>query len=257
MMLHVSMLLKPIQLLNLFVLPVSDLADTGYVHAVIDSKTFQVYHTGKFRSYAARRNVRGAYRGRQRVFTPGYIKPSATLKQNTGARAVHVTCAIGNGKVLMWHVTPGRWNGEAAAHMYSKPLQRCLAKEYPDVRGPWRVLEDNDPAGYKSAKGVAAKKEAGITSLDLPKRSPDMNPLDFSFWAAVNKKMRAMERKWPQTKRETRKAYLARLRRAAFSLSGDYIRNIVEALAGRVKQLKDAKGNYFPEWQPLRDDSGL
>ena len=131
--------------------------------------------------------------------------------------------------------------------MYSKPLQRCLAKEYPDVRGPWRVLEDNDPAGYKSAKGVAAKKEAGITSLDLPKRSPDMNPLDFSFWAAVNKKMRDMERKWPQTKRETRKAYLARLRRAAFSLSGDYITKIVEALAGRVKQLKDARGNYFPE----------
>eukprot|EP00435_Cladocopium_sp_Y103_P051656 s1435_g16.t1 len=219
----------------------------GYVHAVIDSKTFQVYHTGKFRAYAARRTVRGAYRVRNRVFTPEYIKPSATLKQNTGAKAVHVTCAIGNGKVLMWHVTPDRWNGEAAAHMYAKPLRRCLEKEYPGVRGPWRVLEDNDPTGYKSAKGLAAKKEAGIISLDLPKRSPDLNPLDFSFWSAVNKKMRATERNWPKTKRETRKAYLARLRRAAFSLSGDYITNIVGALAGRVQQLQAAKGNYFPE----------
>lgn len=214
---------------------------------MIDSKTFQVYHTGKFRAYAARRSVRGAYRSRSRVFTPGYIKPSATLKQNTGAKAVHVTCAIGNGKVLMWHVTANRWNGQAAADMYARPLRKCLEREYPHVLGPWRVLEDNDPTGYKSSKGLEAKKEAGIISLDLPKRSPDLNPLDFSFWSEVNKKMRATERNWPKSKRETRKAYLSRLRRAAFSLSGDYITNIMGALEGRVQQLKAAKGNYFPE----------
>ena len=172
---------------------------------MIDSKTFQVYRTGKFRAYAARRSVRGAYRSRSRVFTPGYIKPSATLKQNTGAKAVHVTCAIGNGKVLMWHVTANRWNGQAAADMYARPLRKCLEREYPHVLGPWRVLEDNDPTGYKSSKGLEAKKEAGIISLDLPKRSPDLNPLDFSFWSEVNKKMRATERNWPKSKRETQK----------------------------------------------------
>ena len=50
-------------------------------------------------------------------------------------------------------------------------------------------MEDNDPAGYKSSKGMAAKAAAGIETLDLPKRSPDLNPLDFSFWAAANQKM--------------------------------------------------------------------
>ena len=52
---------------------------------------------------------------------------------------------------------PGPWNGEAA-HMYSNPLRRCLAKEYPDVRGPWRVLEDNDPAGCNRPKVLQPKR---------------------------------------------------------------------------------------------------
>ncbi|CAJ1422967.1 unnamed protein product [Effrenium voratum] len=198
-----------------------------YVHAIIDNKTFQVYHTGKARDYAARRQVRGAYRSRRRVFTTGYTKP--------------------DGKVLMWHVTKGKWNGEAAEHMYSEPLRKALEKEYPHVCGSWRVMEDNDPSGYKCGRAMAAKSAAGIVTLDLPKRSPDLNPLDFSLWAAVNKKMREKESKWPTSKRETRAAYLARLRRTALGLSNDYINSIVGAMAGRVQQVLAAGGSHFPE----------
>ena len=92
-----------------------------------------------------------------------------------------VTCAIGNGKVLLWHVTKGKWNAEAAERMYSGPLRRALEREYPHVRGPWRILEDNDPAGYKSGRGIAAKASVGISTLDLPKRSPDLNPSRFQL----------------------------------------------------------------------------
>eukprot|EP00438_Fugacium_kawagutii_P004355 Skav207892 [mRNA] locus=scaffold664:848082:848486:+ [translate_table: standard] len=131
--------------------------------------------------------------------------------------------------------------------MYSGPLKRCLAKEYPHVRGPWRVMEDNDPSGYKSSKGMAGKREAGIITLDLPKRSPDLNPLDFSLWAAINKKMRQQERGWPANKRETRKAYMARLRRAACGMPRDYVDKIIGAMAGRVQQVLDFGGGFFPE----------
>ena len=218
-----------------------------YVHAIIDNKTFQVYHTGQARAYAARRKLRGAYRPRARIFKSGYTKPASKLIQNTGAKSATVTCAIGNGKVLLWHVTVGKWNGAAAERMYSGPLRRALEKEYPNVRGSWRVMEDNDPTGYKSSKGMAAKAATGIATLDLPKRSPDLNPLDFSLWAAVNKKMRQTEAKWPKVQRETRQAYLARLRRTAVSLSADYIRKIVGAMSGRVQQVLDARGHFFPE----------
>ena len=40
-----------------------------------------------------------------------------------------------------------------------------------DAGASWKVLEDNDPTGYKSSKGMAAKAAAGIETLDLPKRS--------------------------------------------------------------------------------------
>ena len=49
-------------------------------------------------------------------------------------------------------------------------------------------MEDNDPAGYKSSKAMAAQSKAGTATLDLVKRCPDLSPLIFSAWAAVNKK---------------------------------------------------------------------
>ena len=220
-----------------------------YVHAIIDNKVFQVYTQGKHRDMAARRGVRGAYRRRRRVFSIGYVKPKdpKALKQNTGAQSVMVTCALGAKKVLMWHVVQGRWNATAAANMYSGPLRRALEKAHPQVRGPWRVLEDNDPTGYKSGAGMKAKAEVGIQTLDLPKRSPDMNPLDFSFWAELNKRMRAQERSWPDAKRETREQFLGRLRRTAMKMPSEYISKIVGALKGRCQQVLDAKGGHFPE----------
>ena len=121
-----------------------------------------MYTNGKFRSVAARRSVRGVYRTRRRVSTVGHVKPPdmKALKQNTGAKAAMITCAIGAGKVLMWHEVKGRWNGAAAEKMYTGPLRRALEKAHPSVRGRWRVMEDNDPAGYKSGRGEAAKNDA-------------------------------------------------------------------------------------------------
>ena len=33
--------------------------------------------------------------------------------------------------------------------------------------------------------------------LKFPKRSPDLNPLDYGFWPMVNKCLRAQESKFP------------------------------------------------------------
>ena len=52
--------------------------------------------------------------------------------------------------------------------------------------------------------------------------------------------MRKTEAKWLKTKRETRKVYLARLKRTACSLSGDYIANIVKQLLLNVRMALSA-----------------
>ena len=218
----------------------------NYVHAIIDNKVFQVYTSGKFRDVAARRKVRGTYRTRRRVFTVGHVKPPDS-RQSTGAKSIMVTCAVGAGKMLMWHEVQGRWNGAAAANMYRGPLRRALEKAHPGVRGLWRVMEDNDPAGYKSGRGKAAKADVGIQAFSLPKRSPDLNPLDFSFWAAVNTKMREQEKYWPKSRRETRTQFLARLRRTATKMPSQYITRIIGALERRCQQVLKARGGHFAE----------
>lgn len=219
-----------------------------FPHAIIDNKVFQVYVDGKGRDMAARRRVRGAYRPRgAKVSQAGYTKPAKSLKTNTGARSAMITCAIGCGKVLMWHEVKGQWNGDAARSMYTGPLARALAKAYPAARGSWRIIEDNDPSGYKSRKGEAGKAEAGIVAVPLPPRSPDLNPLDYSVWAEINRRMRKQEAKWPARKRESRDAFLRRLRRTAMRLPAEYINKTMENLHQRVAQLKAAKGGHFSE----------
>ena len=54
--------------------------------------------------------------------------------------------------------------------MYTGPIQRALKKKHPRARS-WRVLEDNDPTGFKSTAGEAAKKAAGIQVFSIPTRS--------------------------------------------------------------------------------------
>ena len=67
-------------------------------------------------------------------------------------------------------------------------MRKALAKHRGEKR-TYKVLEDNDPAGYKSGKGMRAKKEVGIKTLEWPRYSPDLNPLDFFLWNDIGRRM--------------------------------------------------------------------
>lgn len=218
-----------------------------WLHAAMDNKVFQVYTTGKTRDHAARRKLRGVYRTRARIYTKGNTKPSPTLKKNTGAKSVTVTCAVGGGRVLLWRVVPlNKWNAEAAVRMYRDALHPALQRAYPGTQR-FRLLEDNDPAGYKCRASVHAKNELKINPVSLPPRSPDLNPLDYTVWAEINKRMRKQESTWPATKSETRTMFMKRLRKTALSLPTSYIEKAIGNMASRIQQLKAARGGHFPE----------
>ena len=125
----------------------------NYVHVHIDVKQFRVYLNGKARDHAAQEGSRGAYRERGQGLETPYLKPPGKLKYNTGARGVKVLAGVGDGRVLLWEYIDGRnWNGEVAAEMYTGKLLSALKRAYPAKRA-WRVLEDNDPTGFKAKKG--------------------------------------------------------------------------------------------------------
>ena len=158
-----------------------------------------------------------------------------------------VTAAVIKGKIRMWHYTEGKWTGAAAARMYSGPLLTALRRAYPNHKGKFTVIEDNDPTGYKSGAAMTAKRAVGIKTDDLPKRSPDLNVLDYSLWKAANKRMRAAEKKFPHNKKETVKTFKERLKRTARSISRSEVERAVMDMHKRVRLLVDADGGLFKE----------
>ena len=125
-------------------------------------------------------------------------------------------------------------------------MARALSKTWP-TRRRWTVLEDNDPTGFKSNKGIAAKSKARIDVFRIPKRSPELNVLDYAVWKAVNRRMRAEEKSWPKSKRETREDYASRLRRTALRLPRSFIESSIGDMQRRCQRLFEAKGNHFEE----------
>ena len=82
--------------------------------------------------------------------------------------------------------------------------------------------------------------------LDLDSLA-DLNPLDYSIWAEINRRMRRQELAWKPSRRETRGQYLQRLRRTAMNLPRRYVRRVVGHMATRVGLLRAARGGHFPE----------
>ena len=154
-----------------------------------------------------------------------------------------------------------------AARMYKGPMAAALRAAKPRLR-TYTVLEDNDPTGFKSTQGEAAKRKVHIKPFCIPKRScvasagggrpippemqrarsPDLNVLDYAIWKNVNRKMREQERRMAKSKRETRAEYTKRLLQAArLALSPDFLKRSIVAMKRRCRLLFDAKGGYFQE----------
>ena len=81
----------------------------------------------------------------------------------------------------------------------------------------------------------------------IPKRSPDLNVLDYAVWAKVETLLRAQERKMPKSRYESRAQFEARLDRTACSLPPEFIRKSILNLKERCQRLYKAKGGLFEE----------
>ena len=216
-------------------------------HAIIDNKNFQIYTTARGREYAARRGVRGVYRRRGDTPKKGTVKSKNELK--FAAPCVQVTAAVIKGRIRMFSYVNGTWTGEEAAKMYKGALAKALRATFPEVaRNPRKkfiVIEDNDPTGYKSRKGEAAKKASNIVTDDLPKRSPDLNVLDYRLWSEINRRMRRQEASFSSSRKETKDQYLSRLRNTAMALPQTYVTKSVMEMHRRVRAVRESEGGYM------------
>lgn len=218
-------------------------------HAIIDNKHFQCVGNAAGRNELARRTIRGGYRARNAKVQTYMVKRKKALKYP--APGVQVTAAVVNGRVRMFDFVDGTWSANKAAYMYKGPLLKTLRRAFPGHaarrNAKWTVLEDNDPAGYKSSGGKAAKKEANIVSMDLPPRSPDLNVLDYSLWSAIGSAMRKHERKFRKNKKESKVQYMTRLKKTALGLPTSVVSKAVMDIHRRIRLIEKAGGGLIVE----------
>ena len=72
------------------------------------------------------------------------------------------------------------WNGEAAACMCRGIIMKALKKSR-SVKPSYLLDEDNHPSGYKSSMALVERGRLHIRTIDWPRYSPGLMPLDFSF----------------------------------------------------------------------------
>ena len=210
---------------------------TQKVDLIHDVKNFDIPTTEKARRYLAQQRVRFHLRTPSEGTLPQCTKPGRKKnRMNTGAKA-HVCAGISNGRIVLWHYLPKKWNGEEAAKLYRGPIKTTLVK-HRGLKRKYRVFEDNDPTGYKSNKALVAKEELGIEAVPMPTYSPDLNPLDFSIWDRIEA---LMVKKAPK-RVETVEEYKRRLRRTALGLPQSYVSKCVLSMPKRMRLVSEAKG---------------
>lgn len=208
----------------------------------VDNKQFHLYCTKQSKEYCVRRSRRGVWR--QKTERLGYrlSKPRKTMKCSSGQLPVQVTAGVHFSGAVFFSITSGRWNARSAKAMYRK-LNKFMEKK----GVPKYVCEDNDPAGYSSKLAIRTKQELNMTVLKLPKRSPELQPLDYSVWAHVEKVMAKNNENllkrgvW----KESRDEYLGRLRKAFLRLPKRYLENTIDDVKCRVSLMQRLRGDIF------------
>ena len=105
-----------------------------------------------------------------------------------------------------------------------KALGAALRK-FHGRRASYRVVEDGDPKGFQSNKGIQAKKEQKIRSWKLSPRSPVLMPLDYSLWNEIER--RVLAKKGPAN--ESMQAYKKRLNLTAKKLPRGQVKHTASA----------------------------
>ena len=143
---------------------------------------------------------------------------------------------ISNCRIVLWEYNRA-WNGQVAADLYKGAIMKVLAK-HRGVKASYLVAEDNDPTGYKSGKAMAEKRRLGIQTIEWPRFSPDLMPLDFSLWQNIERRAHMSAPKG----KESVNAFKERLRRATLATPAATVRAVVAAMRSRAAMVVAAKG---------------
>ena len=209
---------------------------TDHIDLIIDNKTFSLPTTPAAREHQQKQQVHGQIRTPSEGIKKGFTKPNPKRHRKFLGGTAHVCAGIAKGRFVLWEYYT-KWSGSTAASMYHGPILSVLKKVH-GVKRSYLLAEDNDPTGYKSGLGKAAKIAVGIRAIQWPRYSPDLMPLDFTLWASIEA---AMAKCAPEG-RESANAYKTRLRRVALNLPRAVVIKAVTAMKKRARKIYEADG---------------
>ena len=206
------------------------------IDMIIDNKCFKIPTTPAARALRLKQKMTNQLRTRAEGLQTNFTKPKAALHRRSLGGAVTLCAGISNCRIVLWEYVHA-WNGQVAADMYKGPIMKSLTK-HRTVKPSYLLAEDNDPTGYKSGKAMAEKRRLGIRTIQWPRYSPDLMPLDFSLWTSIEERVAETAPKG----NESVAAFKKRLRRVALATPETTVRAAVSAMRTRAAQIWEAKG---------------
>ena len=209
------------------------------IDMIMDNKMFPTPTTQEGRLHVQLQRKTGNLRTPGEGLQAEMTKPNAKRHRKYVGGYAHVCAGVSGGKIIMWEYY-SKWNGKAAADMYRGPILSALKKQR-GMKDSYLIAEDNDPTGFKSGLGIEAKAEVGIHTIKWPRYSPDLMPLDYSLWDAINNRMDMCAPK----DRESKEDFKKRLRRVAFRLPAASVRKAVKSMKKRAAEIWKAGGKHI------------
>ena len=209
----------------------------------IDGHSVKKVSSLRVRSHAARNMCRAQYRrvanGKVRKVSklpPCHTRGRDRRPSGKGASLKYIIGICWEGGIFFIYRidnAPG-WNSKRAIDMYAR-LHKSAAHHF---GSPITVYEDNDPI-WKEKSAMAAKKQIGIRAMagGVPKRSPDLNPLDSHVNAELDRRiLRSYQR--GSRKRVSQLDFERRVVKIAFSKSMTlYVRKVIDGIPERLRKM--------------------
>ena len=154
---------------------------------------------------------------------------------NLGVRG-KVSCVLGRILALRYFYYA---NTGYTDRIFASILCVCLeAKQFTSLR----LLQVRK--GFNSNLGLEREAQNNFPVIRQPRYRPDLQPLDYSLWNAIDDLMAEEERTWPKGFHEEYVDFRARLKQKAFSLDAPTVNDAMASMKRRCVQLDRTGGQW-------------
>ena len=215
----------------------------GSEFAYVDLKTWAPYTTVAGRAFSQSSRVKRIWRKRKTgdsLNTKGGVtKPGYKHRRGASGKSRCYFTLICNGKIEVFHHVKTRWNTERWLELLRGPVKEAMTR-----CGAKYLLRDGDPNAFDTHLGKAEEAKMPWTTIQIPPRSPDLNPCDYALWAAIKKKLLVHEVEQLKGQGEKVAVWWARLERTALELEDAVVRKLCLGMKRRIEEVATNGGGW-------------